>query len=133
MSGRKKRNSQLHSAIDVLQSLFKKSKTGFSSEYNRVRLEQDWAQIVGEDLAKETHPRKIYKTTLYIVVESSEARYHMNFSKDVILKKINQFLETHKIEHISFKAAPPPDKENKYTDKEKQIVNKMKAGGKNLT
>lgn len=124
MSGYKKRESQLHSAIDVLQSLFKKSKTGFSSEYNRVRLEQNWVNIVGEDLVNETHPRKIYKTTLYITAASSEARYHMNFSKDVIIKKINKFLEDHRIEHISFKSAPP-DKENKYTDKEKKIIDKM--------
>ena len=124
MSGYKKRESQLHPAIDVLQSLFKKSKTGFSSEYNRVRLEQNWSKIVGEDLEKETHPRKIYKTTLYITAESSEVRYHLNFSKDVILKKINQFLDTRKIEHISFKAAPP-DKEDKYTDKEKNIIDKI--------
>ena len=124
MSGYKKRESQLHSASDVLQSLFKKSKTGFSSEYSRIRLEQNWDQIVGEDLEKETHPRKIYKTTLYITAESSEARYHMNFSKDVILKRINQFLESRKIEHLSFKSAPS-DKENKYTDKEKKFIDKM--------
>ena len=89
-----------------------------------MRLEQNWAHIVGEDLVGETHPRKIYKTTLYITASSSEARYHMNFSKDVIIKKINKFLESHRIEHISFKSAPP-DKENKYSEKEKKIIDKM--------
>ncbi len=124
--GKKKRQSQLYSSIEVLQSLFKKSKTGFSSEYNRVRLEQNWSKIVGVDLEKMTHPRKIYKTTLYITAESSEVRYHLNFSKDIILKKINEFLGDRKIEHISFKSAPVTDK-NKYSDKEKNLIKTIKS------
>jgi len=80
---------------------------------------------VGEDMVNETHPRKIFKTTLYITADSSEARYHLNFSKDILIKKINKFLENQRIEHISFKAAPP-EKENEYSDKEKEIIEKMK-------
>ena len=120
-----KRASNLDSAMDVLQSLFKKSKTGFSGEYSRVRLEQNWAEIVGADLAKETKPRKIYKTTLYITTASSEARYHFRFSYDVIIKKINQFLgEKDFIKALSFKPAPVKEDET-YSDKDKKFIDKL--------
>ena len=129
MSDYKKKNkraSGLDSAMDVLQSLFKKGETGFSGEYSRVRLEQNWAQIVGDDLAKETRPRKIYKTTLYITSSSSEASYHFRFSYDVIIQKINKFLgEKDFIKTLSFKPAPVKEEET-YTEKDKKFIDKLK-------
>lgn len=88
-----------------------------------MRLEKNWAQIVGAELAKESRPRKIFKTTLYISCESSEARYHFRFSQDVILKKIAEFLERKYIDHLSFKAAKT---KSDYSDKAKNFVDKLK-------
>lgn len=91
-----------------------------------MRLEQNWAEIVGADLAKETKPRKIYKTTLYITTASSEARYHFRFSYDVIIKKINQFLgEKDFIKALSFKPAPVKEDET-YSPQDKKFIDKLK-------
>jgi hypothetical protein len=119
-----KRNSTLDSALDVLQIVFQKSKGSFSDEYQRLRLEQNWAEIIGEDLASETFPRKLYMTTLYIAARSSEAQYHCRFSQDFIKERINKFLGKNVVEHLNFSHKP---KEKKgYDYKAKKFIDGMK-------
>ena len=119
-----KRDSTLESALDVLQIVFQKSKGSFSDEYQRLRLEQNWAEIIGEDLASETFPRKLYKTTLYIAAKSSEAQYHCRFSQDFIKERINKFLGKNVIEHLNFSHKP---KEKKgYDPKAKKFIDGMR-------
>ncbi len=111
------RKSSLETALDVLQIVFQKSKGSFSDEYLRLKLERNWHNLVGSDLAQETFPRKLYKTTLYVATKSSEAQYHCRFSQDIIKERINKFLGSKVIEHLNFSHKP----------KEKSSYN---AGGK---
>lgn len=122
MKKKSSRDSNLDTALEVLQSLFNKQSGRFSEEYQRLRLEKNWAKIVGNDLAQETFPRKIYKTTLYVACASSEAQYHFRFSEDIILRRINSFVgENTKIDNLSFRAKPKK-KENNYSSKAKKFI-----------
>lgn len=124
MKKKAKRDSSLETALDVLQIVFQKSKGSFSDEYQRMKLEKNWAQIVGSELATETFPRKLYKTTLYIAAKSSEAQYHCRFSQDVIKERINHFLGSKVIEHLNFSHKP---KEKKgYNPDGKKFIEGMK-------
>lgn len=120
----KKRESTLESALDVLHTVFQKSKGSFADEYQRLKLEKNWAQMVGEELAKETFPRKLYKTTLYVAAKSSEAQYHFRFSQDIIKERINRFLGVKKINHISF-SHKPKEKEG-YNKNGKKFIDGMR-------
>lgn len=119
-----KRESSLETALDVLQIVFQKSKGSFSDEYQRLKLEKNWSEIVGSDLARETFPRKLYKTTLYIAAKSSEAQYDCRFSQDFIKERINKFLGSKVIEHLNFSHKP---KEKKgYNPKAKKFIDGMR-------
>jgi len=124
MKKKNARESSLESALEVLQIVFQKSKGSFSDEYMRMRLEKNWPNIVGSELAKETHPRKMYKTTLYVTAASSEAQYHCRFSANIIIDRINKFLGLEKVETLNF-SSKPKEKE-RYTEKGKKFVDQMK-------
>ncbi len=119
-----KRNSSLEAALDVLQSVFQKSKGSFADEYQRLKLEQNWQKIVGKDLASETFPRKLFKTTLYITAKSSEAQYYCRFSQDFIKERINKFLGFKVIERLSFSHKPKEKKD--YSLKAKKFINAIR-------
>lgn len=89
-----------------------------------MRLEQSWSQIVGEDLAKDTRPRKLYKTTLYVSSKSSEAMYHFKFSADVLLKRVNEFLgEAGAVTNFNFS---PPKEQTEYTEGAKKFIDQAR-------
>lgn len=118
------RNSSLETALDVLQIVFQKSKGSFSDEYQRLKLEKNWHDIVGAELAKETFPRKLYKTTLYVATKSSEAQYHCRFSQDIIKEHINKFLGSNVIEHLNF--SHKPKEKSSYDPKGKKFIDGMR-------
>ncbi len=118
------RNSSLETALNVLQSVFQKSKGSFAGEYQRLKLEQNWQSIVGKDLAPETFPRKLFKTTLYISAKSSEAQYHCKFSQDFIKERINKLLGSKVIEHLSF--SHESKKKKNYDSKSKKFIENIR-------
>lgn len=124
MKKKNTRESSLETALDVLQTVFQKSKGSFSDEYMRLRLEKNWSNIVGSELARETFPRKMYKTTLYVTASSSEAQYHCRFSANIIIDRINSFLGSKKIEHLNF--SNKPKEKERYNPEGKKFVDQMK-------
>jgi len=124
MKKKNTRESSLETALEVLQTVFQKSKGSFSDEYMRLRLEKNWPNIVGSDLARETFPRKMYKTTLYVTASSSEAQYHCRFSANIIIDRINKFLGAQKIEHLNF--SNKPKEKSQYNKDGKNFVDQMK-------
>jgi len=90
----------------------------------RLRLEKNWSNIVGSELARETFPRKMYKTTLYVTASSSEAQYHCRFSANIIIDRINSFLGSKKIEHLNF--SNKPKEKERYNPEGKKFVDQMK-------
>lgn len=118
------RESKLETAIDVLQTVFKKSKGAFSDEFSRYQLERNWEKIVGKDMASEAFPRKIYKSTLYLSASSSEAQHHFKFSQDVIIKSINDFFGEKKIQHLNF--SQKPKTKEQYSKKGSNFIGKIK-------
>lgn len=122
MKKKSSRESNLEGALEVLQKLFNKKSGRFSEEYHRMRLEKNWAQIVGRDLARETFPRKLYETTLYVAAASSEAQYHCRFSEDIILRRINNFLKGGlEVKKLNFSSKPKKKKEA-YSSKAKKLI-----------
>ena len=124
MKKKNTRESSLEAALDVLQTVFQKSKGSFSDEYMRMKLEKNWHNIVGSELAGETAPRKMYKTTLYVTATSSEAQYHCRFSANIIIDRINEFLGSKKIENLNF--SNKPKEKERYNAGAKKFVDQMK-------
>ncbi len=122
--GDRSRESNLETAIDVLQTVFKKSKGAFSDEFSRFQLEKNWEKVIGKDMASEAFPRKIYKSTLYLSASSSEAQHHFRFSQDIIIKQINDFFGEKKIEHLNF--SQKPKTKEQYSIKAKEWIKKIK-------
>ena len=106
MSGKKprrKRNSDLTAASDVLQGLFENSKTPMSDSFQRFKLGRQWPQIVGEKIAKYTKPVSFYKGTLYVQAASSAWMQQLIFMADPMKKKINDFVGEEWVKQVRFK------------------------------
>jgi len=60
----------------------------------------EWRNIVGDEIARHTQPEKISYGKLVVKVDSPVWRNELIFSKEEILKKINQKLKKAKIKEI---------------------------------
>lgn len=69
-------------------------------------LGQNWAKIVGKDIAKKCEPAYIQKNTLWIYVESSVLMQHMQPQKLSLIEKVNNLLPDAGIEDIRWAMQP---------------------------
>ncbi len=60
----------------------------------------EWNNIVGDEIARHTHPEKISYGKLVVKVDSPAWRNELVFSKGEILSKINKKLKKAKIKEI---------------------------------
>lgn len=75
------------------------------SGMNRVdaeELQKKWVSIVGEALAKVTHPQKIFKKRLFIQCTSPTWKNELLYHKEDILQRIQAFLGDEIVQDISF-------------------------------
>lgn len=54
------------------------------------KLQKQWKDIVGEFLATQTSPKKIFRNVLWISVEHSALTYELSMMKDKILERIQE-------------------------------------------
>ena len=62
-----------------------------------------WNEIVGDALAKQTYPRSIKNSILFLDVSHSTWMQQLQFMKPALLEKINSFLGEPLIQDIRFK------------------------------
>lgn len=62
-----------------------------------------WDEVVGEKIARHTTPEKVAYGKLYIKVDSPVWRSELVYTKDQILKKLNNQLKGAKIKEIVLK------------------------------
>lgn len=74
------------------------------------RMEANWGQIVGEQMALKTRPSKIEKQTLWVETTDAGWAHQLQFLKEDIITAVCTYLDTEKIIDVRFKATGLPPK-----------------------
>lgn len=82
-----------------------------------------WEKIVGKSIASKAFPRFINRNKLYLTVTSSAWRMELNFLKNEIIKKINEFSE-YKITDIDYRIGNISNKNIHATPSERSKISK---------
>ena len=62
------------------------------SKFYQTKLEAAWPGLMGPVIAKYTVSLSIYRQTLFVQLSSAPLRQELNFSKDKIIKLVNEAL-----------------------------------------
>ncbi len=68
------------------------SKFGLDKDIARYQFVLHWKEIVGEDIAQRTQPECFRNGALVVRVKDSSWAQELSFQKDVILKKLRNFI-----------------------------------------
>jgi predicted nucleic acid-binding Zn ribbon protein len=75
---------------------------GLSEEVSKYRFVLHWKEIVGEEIAKRSHPEYLKGSTLVIKVMDSAWSQELSFHKKVIITRLNKFLGKEDVKDILF-------------------------------
>lgn len=79
------------------------SRHGLENKLNQYKFITNWNDIVGEGIAVHAKPSSLKNKVLYIKVSSSSWAQELSFQKQVILHRLNSFLnEENKVVDIRF-------------------------------
>lgn len=79
-------------AAELIHKLLKTDKSPLSQQFLRWKLWNQWGDVVGESIGKNTEPVGFFKGTLYVWVKSSTWLQEMSFMEHAMVVKVNQFL-----------------------------------------
>ena len=96
------RSKKLDSVAKVLQGLFENSKSPLSEGFKRYRLEQEWSQVVGEQLGQWTRPVDYNKGLLVIAVKNASLLTELQFFKDTIIENVNKHMGSSWAKRVRF-------------------------------
>jgi predicted nucleic acid-binding Zn ribbon protein len=99
---KKRKNSALSPAANVLQSLLQSSKSPLADQFTRWRLWQDWERVVGPEIAKHSMPVGFLNGTLYVWVQSAVRLQEMTFLVRPLREKINAYVGYNWLRYIRF-------------------------------
>jgi predicted nucleic acid-binding Zn ribbon protein len=99
---RPKNKKNLSLSSEVLQSLFENGKTSLSHQFLRWKLWAKWSDVTGKTIAENTEPVGYSRGVLYIWVRSSTLMHHLQFIKDNIKVKVNEFAGFNYIYEVRF-------------------------------
>lgn len=99
---RKSRSSGFNQAADLIHKLLKRDKTPLSQQFLRWKLWNQWEEVVGPSIGKNTEPVGYFKGTLYIWVKSSTWLQEMSFMEHAMIAKVNKFLDKNWCVRIRF-------------------------------
>ena len=77
-------------------------KWGIAEDVERASAVADWDEIVGEELARRTHPAGVKGETLFVEVESASWMQELNMMRHTILRRMNAGREKGRVEKIVF-------------------------------
>ncbi len=84
----KKKNDQ--QIKDVLKQMV--SSNRWDEKLNRVKIQDVWAKAMGETVAKYTRHVTLRKNSLVLLIDSAPLKQELAYSKDKIMKNINEEL-----------------------------------------
>ncbi len=89
-------------AAKILQTLFEDSRSSLSQGFQRYRLEQQWIQVVGQELGVSTRPIDHHRGLLIIAVTNASLLTELQFFRQEIISKVNNHLGFLWIKKIRF-------------------------------
>lgn len=95
-------NKKLNSVAQVLQGLFQNSKSPLSEGFQRYRLEQQWSQVVGKELARLSRPVDYNCGLLTIAVNNASLLTELQFFRETIIEKVNTHVGSYWVKKVRF-------------------------------
>lgn len=87
-----KKNQKLQPVSNVLQAIFTRGNSALSDQFLRWRLWNSWAELVGPGIAAYSTPVGFNKGILIIWVRTPAHLQEMNYGREILRKKVNQFI-----------------------------------------
>lgn len=97
-----RKRSTLTSASDILQGLLHNSKTPLSDQFLRWKLWQQWGDVVGADMARQTRPVGFDRGLFLIWVEHPVYIQQLNFVTKELTEKVNKYVGRDWVKRIRF-------------------------------
>ncbi|MCB9072833.1 MAG: DUF721 domain-containing protein [Bdellovibrionaceae bacterium] len=95
-----KKSKKPQDAASVLQGLFENSKSPLAPGFQRWKLESQWSQVVGKDLARHCRPIDYQKKILIVEVTNSVWLHELRYRLDEMKIKVNHFMGEHWVSSI---------------------------------
>lgn len=95
------KSNSFHTVDSILKNTFKN--LNVDENIKVYSIWKSWEKIVGADLAKQTKPAFIRRDCLTIFVQNHVWMNELQYMKEELLRKINEFSEERKISKILFK------------------------------
>ncbi len=95
---------KLEPVVKVLQTLFEDSQSALSGGFQRYRLEQQWTQVVGQELGIITRPVDYRRGLLTVAVKNPSLLTELQFFRQEIISRVNNhvgFLWVRKVRFVS--------------------------------
>ncbi len=83
-----KRDNFPSSVDEVLERVF--TQFGINTKLRELKALRDWKEVVGENIKKHTHPLRVRKGNLFIVVDNSGWLAQITYFKKKIISELNQ-------------------------------------------
>jgi predicted nucleic acid-binding Zn ribbon protein len=90
-SGKFRKKSNFESASAILEKAFRKY--GLEDRVTKYKFVMHWPEIMGPAISQRSRPEYIRNKTLYIKVSDSGWAQELSFQKNVILTRLQRFLE----------------------------------------
>lgn len=87
----------IHSIRDILEGLPVKERV---KEY---RLWKEWANLVGDQIAKNCQPERIKDGILFLKVSSPVWAQQLQFMKGMVIEKVNRFMRDKDVKELRFR------------------------------
>ena len=84
----------------LVEGLFKERRRGAVLTVSRLR--ENWADIVGDDLAQKTRPVRLRRETLWLAAPDSSWAFNLLFVKEEILDSVHTFLQSDDVGDLRF-------------------------------
>lgn len=89
---------------DALEAFL--GRTGFNDRVRTTRLLDDWAAIVGADVAANSRPQRIERGVLHLAVSSTGWATQLTWLESMLLEKVNEAAGTNLVQRVKVVVAP---------------------------
>ncbi len=90
----------------LLRGMFREAKREPLLTLNLLR--QYWCEVVGDEMARKTHPKRLEKGVLWIDAPDASWAFELQFFKSELLGSVRAFLESEAVRDLRFQNGAPP-------------------------
>ena len=83
---------------EAMQQFLKHSRLKYGIQ--AVQIEEVWAEIMGQTIAKYTDKLRLTGTTLFVTTSVAPLKNELLYQKDIIIKRVNEFLGENVIKDV---------------------------------